>query len=333
MTIVVYVTDARGQYIQSVLNISALPLGAMAPLRYALKWVDPDLVASIRQKQDLVGSDLVLCHLAGNSGDLHGAVVYPIRRAKVGKLELVGQYLVIQAELGSFIGGYANQAMFNQVGADSPLEVGPRAGHFIDVVSSPVLAEELYSSEIEGWQSTVDGLSMAGSLTGAHFCFLESISDAKHGAIQPFDSDGNYLLRADREYGILVHTMSRSQASVLADLFTVHISSSVGTLIDTPDVPAGLRFNNRTVLFRAMSDRRTRGTISLRGSGGLVGPNIEISAKVQVSKTKTVLRKAPIALGASVAASAALLPEDVPLYVKIGMVALGSIAVSVSRNN
>jgi hypothetical protein len=99
--IVIYITDARTQYPPTVLTTLGLPIGAIAPYRYRLKWIQPSLRDRWRANQ-LGGQPALICFLEGNSGDLKGARGYCVRTGTVVRSEIEHAYGVIHVELQAF---------------------------------------------------------------------------------------------------------------------------------------------------------------------------------------------------------------------------------------
>ena len=95
--IVIYITDARTQYPPTVLTTLGLPIGAIQPYRYRLKWIQPWLRDRWRANQ-LVGQPTLICYLEGNSGDLKGARAFCVRTGTVVRSEIEHAYGIVQVE-------------------------------------------------------------------------------------------------------------------------------------------------------------------------------------------------------------------------------------------
>ena len=63
--IVIYITDARTQYPPTVLTTLGLPIGAIQPYRYRVKWIQPNIRDRWRENR-LGGLPVLICFLEGN---------------------------------------------------------------------------------------------------------------------------------------------------------------------------------------------------------------------------------------------------------------------------
>lgn len=323
--IVVQITDARPQYVQSAVNICALPVGAMAPLRYDLRWVQPSLVTQVRRKEGLDG--LILCYLSGNIGDLATARSIPMRQAVVEHAEVVGKFLVVEARVGSFFDLSFLQAAAS--GASGSLLAGPRAGHF--VYSSPNEIETVAIIDedvVSGWQHVVESLGRTPSLEAANFCLFEGVR-LVDGEMVRFDRTGSLILAPGRNYDVVLHAVVLHHEPLALASVTVGISEELGDLIDVPDFKLGRRYDRRTVGIRSRSTgQRVEGIVGL-SSSALFTPELALRGRIRPRAGMEILRRVPLGLGAAVAASAAVVPDTWPIWIKFGLVVGGSVVVAI----
>ena len=76
--LLIYITDARPEYVQNVLRTSALPVGAPVRYRYNKKWFNEDVWDAL-VRSELAGTRIIVAYMEGNQPGLASAKAVPIR--------------------------------------------------------------------------------------------------------------------------------------------------------------------------------------------------------------------------------------------------------------
>lgn len=323
--IVVQISDARPQYVQSAVNLCALPVGATTPLRYDLRWVEPSLVARVQRREQL--ENLILCYLSGNVGGLAHARSIPVRQAVVDRAEIVGKFLVVEARVGPFFDLSVLEATATSA-VSAHLLADPRRGYF--VYPSPARIDDIAlvnNDVVRGWQHVVEKLGATSSLATAGFCLLEGVR-LVDGEMTKFDRAGLLDLMPGRNYEVVLHAMVLNYVPSVTVSVVVGINEELGDLIDVPDFKLGRRYDRRTVGIRSRSaGGRVEGIISLSSSSPLT-PELALKGAIRARPGMEIVRRVSLGFGAAVAASAAVVPDDWPIWIKFALVVTGSVVVA-----
>lgn len=323
--IVVNITDAKLQYLQSAIAVCALPVGASVPLRYNTKWVQQSILERVREGKTL--PPLALFFLSGNRPGLREAREIPMRQASVKSAEIIGEYLVLEACVGEFYNESFIMACSNP-GMLEGLLAFPKQGNF--VFEDPGIVSRLASfgdATAEAWQFVVKHLGATSSLADAHFCLVEQIRDVGGDKVATFDSE-SLLLAANRHYEVLIHTVTSCSKVDSTPVATFALTQELGDVNDVPDFPMIRKYDQRTIGFSTRDPRRqAHGTLNLR-SGVSLSPNIDIKAAIPGRWGVELLRRCLMGGGAALAGSSGVIPETVPIVVKVLLVVVGAFLIA-----
>lgn len=327
--IVVNITDAKPQYLQSAINACALPIGAIIPLRYRTKWVQKSILDLVAKGSPL--PPLSLFFLSGNRGDLRDSQAIPMREATVKTAMIVGDFLAIDARVGqfydeSFIAACSSGELL------ASLLAFPKEGHY--VFEDPGVVTNLASTAkntAAGWQSATNRLASTPALTGAHFCFIEKVIETDRGPVS-MSSNGELILAPDRHYEAFIHTATRDSSTVgQPHIATLALTPDLGDISDVPDIPLITNYDHRTIAFRTQcTRRRSRGTLFLSSIVPL-SPEVTVKAMIPEHKGLEVLHRSFAGLGAAFVGSAGVLPESTPLVIKIALILTGAIVIAITQ--
>ena len=323
--IVVNITDAKLQYLQSAIGVCALPVGASVPLRYNTKWVQQSILERVRKGKPL--PPLALFFLSGNRPGLRDAREIPMRQASVKSAEIIGEYLVIEACVGEFYNESFIMACSNP-GMLEKLLAFPKRGNF--VFEDPGVVGRLASLGVataESWQFVVKHLGATPSLADAHFCLIEQIKEVGSDKVATFERD-SLLLAANRHYEVLIHTATSRSNAESRPSAVFALTQELGGLSDTQDVSMADKYYKRTIGFSTRDPRRqAHGTLNLR-SGVSLSPNIDIKAAIPGHWGVELLRRCLMGGGAALAGSSGVIPETVPIVVKVLLVVVGAFLIA-----
>lgn len=323
--IVVNITDAKLQYLQSAIGVCALPVGASVPLRYNTKWVQQSILERVRKDKPL--PPLALFFLSGNRPGLREAREIPMRQASVKSAEIIGEYLVIEACVGEFYNESFIMACSNPEMLEKLLTL-PKRGNF--VFEDPGIVSRLSSlgaATAEAWQFVVKHLGATPSLTDAHFCLVEQIKEVGSDKVATFERD-SLLLAASRHYEVLIHTATSRSKVDSTPVATFALTQELGDVNDVPDFPMIRKYDQRTIGFSTRDPRRqVHGILNLR-SGVSLSPNINIKAAIPGRWGVELLRRCLMGGGAALAGSSGVIPETVPIVVKVLLVVVGAFLIA-----
>ena len=325
--IVIYITDARTQYPPTVPTTLGLPIGAIQPYRYRLKWIQPSLRDRWRANQ-LVGQPTLICYLEGNSGDLKGARAFCVRTGTVVRSEIEHAYGIVQVELQAFP-AVKNLADVTHLANDSNiLSSGPPRGAYVLEAKLELPAPTL--NPYSAWQETAKDLASSLTFNDASFAYLEGIFPQQVNCRPMPLKDGAIRLDPERAYDVRLHSIV-SQRSLLRHEYYITADDTVLRIANTS--PLHFRHKYWTFPLVARSGKAVGGAstmLAIRPEASILGTEISQLVTVRPTLVGRLRNLALPSLSAATAATAGVLGESVPLWVKVVRVAGGSIGVAVA---
>ncbi|MEU7810473.1 hypothetical protein AB0B18_28795 [Micromonospora chalcea] len=324
--ILMYVTDARPDYALNLLATTAYPRGFVNSYRYASKWVEPKLWS--RWGSDgLVGETVLVCFLEGNKPGLLDAVAVPVRFGRVVGSETFGQFGVLEVALEAFAGARMIDELIEGRSERGIVAAGPPVGFFVsDVVMAAGVDQ---ANDRAGWQGAVAMLSKMKTFAEASFLYVEGLSMGASGHDR-YPTPRGYELASGRLYELSIHVIVPAGVDGHA-VYRLHVDGDVVKLAEPPELRFGHRFSaHRIPIYIASAPLRHGGYIRIAPDPTVIGPEVKVPVHVRDGLLR---RSAPIAAAATpagLAATAGVLPDSAPIWLKIGMVVIGSTGLALA---
>ncbi|MFF5039216.1 hypothetical protein [Streptomyces nigra] len=323
--LLIYITDARPEYIQNVLRTTALPAGAAVRYRYNKKWFNGDVWDQL-VRSDLSGAKIIVAYMEGNRPGLASAKAIPIRFGTIISTHSAGKFGVLDVELDGFCG---NSPLSDFTSADSYgfTDPGPRSGEFVRKVSLHRPTTD--PDEVLSWQETAETLAGMQNLDASPFLFFQGLQEQGSGEFARL-AKGKVALSNSRVYDMRVFGLW-PKGSVGVQTFDVQADDSILKLKPATELRIGYKFDEFRVIVGATSPT-SHGLDHLRVIPGPAWdfPALSIEVQVKRNPSYTLFKLGVPGVAAATAASASLLPEGSPLWLRISMVAVGSAGLGVA---
>lgn len=327
--LLVYTSNVRAQYIRHVLAASAMPRGSVLRNRYDRRWVDREVWADWHAGA-LVGERVLVCYLEGIDGHAVNVHAAPVRWGVVQASKAYGYYGVLDVELDALAGGLQLSDLVDGVTNAGIVRPGPHEGSL--VIRAPLrkpLEHELDGDDVGRWQDTVDRLSRFRTLREASFIYLDGLC-TRHGDRRILPRLGRYGIHPGVLYEAVMYGIS-PEIRPDAHRYRVHADEDIFEILDHEEFGLGYRFDVIRVPLRVRAKRARWCQVRFVPFAGTIGPEVELQIEVRDRWMLNGLSVAAPGLAAATAASAGILPHEVPLWVRASILLSGSAALAAAN--
>lgn len=325
--LLMFITDARPQYVQNLHSTSALPRGARNRYRYDKRWIAPGTWLQWRDN-GLVGKSILIAYLQGNDGALMSAIAVPVRFGRVISSQTLGRYGVLDVSAEGFGGGRVPLQLTKST-ADPVLALdGPRSGHFVLDVPDVRLPD--HGDDMNDWQETATSLASLDAFRNASFVYVEQICYLNDSTPIPPTPTGQYIIRSNRSIEVVLHAIAAPR-SIPAHKYRIQVDESLLRLAQPTDLQFGHKFSTERIAIECKGRRRHElAYIQLVPDGDTIGPQLRLSVGFRQTAAHRALDFGLPGMAAALAASAGIVPPSAPLWIRILMVTIGSAGIAIS---
>ncbi|EKJ8727511.1 hypothetical protein N1E22_29050 [Pseudomonas aeruginosa] len=243
------------RFIEDVLHVIGMPMGARVRLRYRKQYVSNQLWGEVASGR--FPCSHVLIALGGTSA-AGSSLAIPLRRGEVASAEVQGSVLVVDVLLEDFVFEQnANGRFYDElklVGKDIPLTFGSsgRGGCYLQKLDAPLTALSS-NKDVSGWEKVseafwgIDALVGGKTATGVPFLFYINPKDKTKSKIS---WGGRLTLEMARSYYFDVHTISRNGGEAFKNPIgevVFEFSNSAASFISSRRVRVDSRRDVKTV--------------------------------------------------------------------------------------
>lgn len=328
--LIMYVTDARPQYITNMLTTLGLPRGGHNQYRYDRRWIEPSVWQRFRDGAS-IGERILICFLQGNgSGLTASAKAWPVRFGKLARADVAGHFAVLEVDLECFVG--SRHVLEPRVeDSDGFVKPGPREGFFVTDAACYIPTVE--PDDLLDWQDSVDNLRRLDAFLGASYIYVDGIIDITNGSrITP--NNGVFEIRAGREYELTLYSVVPATSPGI-HVYRTQTDTALTITAGSNELKFGHKFSAARIPFASLTRKNgSQGQIRLSPEMGLLGPDLVLRFRLRRGHVRRALAVGAPASAAAIAASAGVLPDNAPLWLKIGMVISGSAGLAlISASN
>lgn len=180
---------------------------------------------------------------------------------------------------------------------------------------------------VEAWQATVRSLASLPRFKTASFILVNNIRARRSGKLL-LPHEGRYRLRIGRLYELMVLGISPDVRSD-AHVYKISFDPELIDVYSSSEFRLGYEFDVITIVVAVLSTRAPLTRVQILPPEGELGTEVELEIALGSRPLLELVRSAAIGAAAAVAASAGVLPEQVPNWIRFAMVALGSAGLAV----
>lgn len=234
-TLVFLTSAARPRYREDALRAITLPTGTRLRFRYEVDLMS-SLVAEKFRAGKYANAEILISHLDRHPTGGGEFRIVPCRIGRLVHCSQVGDFFVLDFELGEFATTSDWQSLRLECAAESPArkgEDGQPTGHFVFELPMglPALVER--STDISLWQDVVRRLQSCHAFAEVDFFYyLHGIEDDAHVALAP--KDGLYELQSGKNYQVrLTHFRHAPSPQMDETVRWLAVSSSSSPVLTT----------------------------------------------------------------------------------------------------
>jgi hypothetical protein len=234
---------------------------------------------------------------------------------------------LLDVEITAFAGGLRLAEIVADADSDGFVNPGPRQGV---LVSHATLRSGTASTAdvVKTWQATVRSLASLPRFRTASFILVRSLRSRRSSKLL-FPRRGRYRLRIGQLYEFMVLGISPDVRSD-AHVYRVSFDRELIDVYSGSEFRLGYEFDAITISVAILSTHAPVTRIQILPPEGELGTEVELEIALDSRPLLELLRSTAIGGAAAVAASAGVLPEQVPNWFRFAMVALGSAGLAVA---
>jgi hypothetical protein len=195
------------------------------------------------------------------------------------------------------------------------------------VVEAPLVANFVIgANDILAWQQTVSQLAAIRRFRQASFVYVEGIKEKDARLLLP--RKGILPLRQRQSYSLTVFSMSPDARP--GDRYRIHVDENVLDVHGHLEFDLGYRFDTLRIPIRTGPPPGEPTIVKIQPIAPAFGPEIELQLQIRQSRLLRTVSLASPGVAAATAASAGVLPQTTPAYVRIGLVVVGSAALAIA---
>lgn len=227
-----------------------------------------------------------------------------------------------------FVGSRALTELVDDPSTSGVLNAGPADGVFVSSVKATGFGRTNdQTTDLGEWQHTIALLAEMDFFAHASFLYCESLTEANR-ILRP-TSDG-YRLVSGRSYELTIHVLVPN-TSGSPQLSRTNVDEDVLRLREPAELRFGHKYSTHSIPIRTVkTSHGNSGFLRISPDVAIVGPEVKIQVYIEDGRIQRLRSLASLAVPAGLAASAGILPPSAPIWLKAGMVVVGSAGLALA---
>lgn len=333
-------SNIRPLYEQDILDVLAAPTGTLYSFRYEADYVTEDL-AKAWGTDRLVDTSVLVHFSLQQVRKYHRAVFVPVRRGIVTQTTKVGDFLVIEFEVGEYVSllepgldergrpdyaervlGYADR--LESQGVPCPYDAS--ASLAPDVVGDLIAIDD--DNDVRTFARTARFLQGTDSFASARFLRFLSLREPRGEDVEP--EDGVFALRGGHTYELRVFH-SQPADVVRRESFRISADEEIVRIVGDDRFEIASRYDVVSVAVHAIRPSTAEAVetvLVVRPDEGVQGPALRLRIRVTLPAGRTAGAIAATSLGLVLVGLPGLLSVADPL--KVAFLGVGTLVAATS---